>query len=85
MINFAKGRSTSRSTSHILTLPKFQTLAKFAIGKVCDWQSSYRKFVNKYTKRRELTICHYIHLLICYFADWQIKKSLLRETFYFCF
>ena len=34
MINFAKGRSTSRSTSHILTLPKFQTLAKFVIGKV---------------------------------------------------
>jgi len=30
MINFAKGRSTS----HILTLPKFQTLAKFVIGKV---------------------------------------------------
>ena len=54
-------------------------------GKVCDWQSSYGKIVNKYTKRRELTICHYIHLLICYFADWQIKKSLLRETFYFCF
>ena len=33
-------------------------------GKVCDWQSSYGKIVNKYTKRRELTICHYIDLLI---------------------
>ena len=72
MINFAKGCSIS----HILTLPK--VVARQAIinfGKVCDWQSSYGKIVNKYTKRRELTICHYIHLLICYFADWQIKRK----------
>ena len=53
-------------------------------GKVCDWQSSYGKIVNKYTKRRELTICHYIDLLICYFADLQIKRkpphTLLSQT-----
>ena len=59
MINFAKGRSTSRSTTGNLKL----------------WQGSYRKFVTKYTKRWELTICHYTHLQICYLADLQIKRK----------